>query len=415
MTVSFAHDPTSQYLVTTSVTTADGGGTPTSFRVTAERASDSRAWAASFDAGALEALTAAAGARRSFEEMTRLVRASLAPTRGERRERRSGGGSGASCDLLSSEDVGGAAPAEEEKKQPPPSSSSSSAFPSLSVRHNKRYLVVTLSTEFDSAVYPLPLLAEPDAAAAARLRPLVAKLRTSVAESQLASRDLPLELSRLRGEVDALRQALDDSEASAQAQAARAEEAERELSRERAARRRALRAAAADLEESKAQAQAARAEVHATRLRSRALAGEVDELRRRITGGGRAAERENVSPARAAAATPLAQKQQRQQQQKPHEHSPSTPSSSSTSTASTPSPLARARALAAAGGASEASRAPPVYSPLSSKAAAASTGAETAEKLDGSGFDHFHDPGAEVEARLDALRAFIDGARASRR
>ena len=285
MTVSFAHDPTSQYLVTTSVTTADGGGTPTSFRVTAERASDSRAWAASFD------------------EMTRLVRASLAPSRGERRERRSGGGSGASCDLLSSEDVGGAAPAEEEKKQPPPSSSSSSAFPSLSVRHNKRSLVVTLSTEFDSAVYPLPLLAEPDAAAAARLRPLVAKLRTSVAESQLASRDLPLELSRLRGEVDALRQALDDSEASAQAQAARAEEAERELSRERAARRRALRAAAADLEESKAQAQAARAEVHATRLRSRALAGEVDELRRRITGGGRAAERETVSPARAAAAT----------------------------------------------------------------------------------------------------------------
>ena len=415
-TTSFAHDPTSQYLVTTSVTTTTAGEESPVLRVTAERVSDSRAWAASFGAGALEALTAAAGARRSFKEVVRLVRASLAPVE----KNRSGGGGGASSDLLTSEDVGGgnngaAPPPAAEKQSSPPSAAA--AFPSLTAHHNKRYLVVSLSTEFDSAVYPLPLLAEPDAAAAARLRPLVAKLRRSVAASQLASRDLPLELSRLRGEVDALRQALDESEASAQAQAARAEEAERELARERAARRRALRAAAADLEESKAQAGSARAEVHAARLRCRALAGEVDELRRRMTGGGggrRAAERENVAPARCFAATPLAPKQQ---QQKLQEHSPSTPSST-TSTTSSPSPLARARALAAAGGASEASRAPPLYSPPPpplSSTAAAGAGAATAEKLDGGSFNSFPDPGAEVEARLGALRAFIDGARASRR
>ena len=403
---SFSHDPTSQYLVTTSVTTTEGQSPV--FRVTAERLSDSRAWAASFDAGTLEALTAAAGARRSFKEVARLVRAALLAS----------ASSGASCDLLSSEDIGGGA----EKKKPSPSSSST--FPSLTAaNHNKRYLVVSLSTEFDSAVYPLPLLAEPDAAAAARLRPLVAKLRSAVSASQLASRDLPLELSRLRGEVDALRQALDDSEASAQAQAARAEEAEQELSRERAARRRALRAAAADLEASKLQASEARGEVHAARLRCRALAGEVDELRKRMMGGNggrvRTAERENVAPRACAAAATLlaAQKQQKLLQE---QHWPSTPSSSSNS--STPSPLARARFLAAAGGASEASKAPPLYSPpppplSSSSAAAAGAAATAAEKLNesSSGFNRFHDPGDEVEARIGALREFIDGARASRR
>ena len=420
-TTSFAHDPSSQYLVTTSVTTTGEDERNALFRVTAERASDSQAWAASFDAAALEALTAAAGARRSFGAVVRLVRAAFS-TSGDRHKSSRGG---ASCDMLSADDIKGGAPPSEKPSTSLSSPSSSSAFPSLTAQSSKRYLVVSLSTEFDSAVYPLPLLAEPDAAAAARLRPLVAKLRSNAAASQLAAEDFPLELSRLRGEVDALRRALDESEASAQEQASRAEEAERELARERAARRRALRAAAADLEEAEAQAGSARAEVHAARLRCRALAGEVDELRRRMTGGGGGGgggggrtERENVAPARLPPS--LAQQQQ---QQKPNQHQQQ--HSPSTSAASTPSPLARARALAAAGGVSEASRAPPLYSPLSSKevavAAAAAAGA-TPEKLSGSSSNrssslnqsHLRDPGAEVEARLGALRAFIDGARASR-
>ena len=70
---------TSVTTATTTTTTKTAGEESPVFRVTAERVADSRAWAASFDAGALEALTAAAGARRSFEEVVRLVRASLAP------------------------------------------------------------------------------------------------------------------------------------------------------------------------------------------------------------------------------------------------------------------------------------------------------------------------------------------------
>ena len=361
------------YVVTTTLPS------PTSLHVLVERRQDGAAWAARLDAADVAALTARGGSPKPLPGFVKMLRSAAA---GE-------GGRALRLDLLSPADVAAAG-----RAPPPPAPALPSGAPPRPAAppDDRRYLILTYASEYERAVYPLPRAPEADGAAARRLRALVSSLRDAL-DAAAADRGVA-DLARARDEAAALRAALAASEGAADeacaALAARAAAAEAELDAERAACRRAVRGARAERDAALQAATAARGAAAGDAARARAAAAALDcararsgppltpprfdptaYVRERAAKGARRPLAAAAQPAATpAAATPPASKPAA---------SPTTPASS------TPPPAPPGHLSAIARGPS-----------LPPRPASATTA------------------GADLDARLDTLRGFLESARAKR-